>query len=194
MSVTIPMGNRLADAMDWVYDLLTGWTHRWDAAHYFVQRWNNLYYVPRSWLFPYNRLVVRNVPRTYSDPVNRLPHAMFSLLCEYVEREYGPRRPFDEYVADARKSVAEYEAWKAAGNDGYPPNSMYGGYAVAVIELSDLYYWYKGINWDDPVGTPRDDAPQPEWDSWCERLDNLIEKDLPAKCKHLIDNMGAMWT
>lgn len=195
MSVTIPMGNRLADAMDWVYHLLTGWTHRWDAAHYFVQRWNSLYYVPRSWLFPYNRQFIRNIPRTYTDADNRCLHAMFSILCDFCERAHG-----DDGIEGYGKWCSDQLAKRAALLASGTPESELShelncvGQYEAGIAFLELYRWYTGVkDWNNPIGPWRMGMTDEESFAYFTAEDAFADT-FRKNAARLVEHIGAMWT
>lgn len=127
---------------------------------------------------PWNRLRIRNCPRSFTEPSQRTLHAVFSLLCEYVEEQvvdYGTGKY-------GRDGLAERVA-ALAGKPGAEPSHR------QELELLRLYDWYVGVDWSDPV---------PGWGyvngmTWAEayeQFDELAQKNLEAA----VAQRRAWWT
>jgi hypothetical protein len=89
---------------------------------------------------PSNILRLRNVERGWIDRNDRFFHAMFTVLCDFVEKEH-------DGAAGLRKNIAFLK--KATAKD---PND-----AIAARNLREnvaflrLYRWYTSIDWQNPV-------------------------------------------
>lgn len=83
------------------------------------------YYEIRAIFKPYNRIKVRNCPRTWTDRDNILFHGMFSVLCDFIERE---NKNWEEKIKDTESG------WHETNNI-----------------LNNLYVWYNSVDWDKPV-------------------------------------------
>ena len=78
-----------------------------------------LYYRYKHIIFtPSNKLHIRNIPKSWADRSERMFHAPFSILCEYVEKEGGGIDNFDLENGETGDQ-----------------------------EIVDLYTWYNSINW-----------------------------------------------
>lgn len=160
MSLSIPL--------DWTFETATGWMGRWEWTYGIHRRLSDAYYAVRSWFFPYNRLVIRNMPRTFMEPGAQMPHAMFSLLCQFVERSRG--------------DIAAFEKWSQLEGNG------------CLREMLDLYRWYTTINWKDPVGWPGDGSDHDTQMEWADRIEHFESVIVPEKCKQLAGLMRSMWS
>ena len=88
------------------------------------------YYEIRAIFKPYNRIKVRNCPRTWTDQDNILFHGMFSVLCDFIERE---NKDWQERIKNTE------DLWYKANNI-----------------LNDLYVWYNSVDWNDPIPMSED--------------------------------------
>lgn len=155
-----------------------------------------------KWLFrPYNQLHIRNAPRSYMDKDYLMFHACFTLLCNFVEREFT-RTPFNEYV-----KWCEEEWAKPVNEFGYKdmPEHQY----ESAVLFKELYDWYTGIDWNNPVPGPGDHAgwdltpdgfknkntpkQQEAWDSWHKREDEF-HKLCQTNLERLVAHRQSMWT
>jgi len=127
---------------------------------------------------PWNRLRIRNCPRSFTEPSQRTLHAVFSLLCEYVEEQvfdYGTRKC-------GRDGLAARMVWLAT----YPESQQQ---FRDEAELLRLYDWYIDVNWDDP--TPRDRyASDRDWLKADDEFCDLAQKNLESA----IAQRQAWWT
>jgi hypothetical protein len=92
-----------------------------------VHIWHTVQAWWQIWWGPYNRLKILNTPRTYSDPTHRAYHAVFSLLCWYVEKEYDD---LDAYVEQVRQCPEDDWDWSY------------------LFKTHELYHWYKNKDWE----------------------------------------------
>ena len=100
----------------------------WETIERNLASW---YYNTKTSIFnPSNKLHIRNVPRTWYDRSDRLHHAVFSMMCDLVERELGGIDNLEQDIA-ANKDTEGY--W-------------YEQYR----EMAELYRWYTSIDWEDP--------------------------------------------
>lgn len=79
------------------------------------------------WFTPANKLNIRNVPKSWTDRDDIMFHAIFTIICDFVEKEYGGR---DELAEDAE-------------NENAKPQQV----------ILAIYDWYNEIDWSDPVPT-----------------------------------------
>ncbi len=158
----------IAGLCDWIHSLLFGWMWRFEWPFRIDRKIDSVYYTVRSWFFPWNRMRIRNMPRTYMEPGAQMPHAMFSLLCRFVENSRGDMDAFVKWS-------------QLEGN-------------ACLREMLDLYHWYTSVNWEDPVGWPGDRADHDAKMAWAEKSNEFESVTVPAKCKQLVDLMGAMWS
>ena len=129
--------------------------------------WNPIAWRLR-WVFaPYNRLRVRNLPRSYMDRDQTMMHAMFSVLCDFIERE-----------CDGADGMRKDVEWRRKEGDGWAePNA----------ELLRIYEWYCGVDWDDPSDFAKDDE---EWFDRDKEFNKACEDNLASLLKY----RGYMWT
>jgi len=131
--------------------------------------WNPIAWRLR-WVFaPYNRLRVRNLPRSYMDRDWIMLHAAFSILCDFVERECGG-------AEGMRKDIA----WRVREDDHW---------AVPNAELLRIYEWYCGVDWDDPVPFVKEQCEI----SWVDR-EKAFNKTCEDNLVSLMKIRGYMWT
>jgi len=98
----------------------------------------------RDWFHPYNILRIRNCPHTYTDKDVLYFHACFTLLCRYVEREYGNWNEYVDWCWDELKKFKE--------NSDHPTwCSVPTQFEVGLI-FDYLYHWYISVNWKEPCG------------------------------------------
>lgn len=93
-----------------------------------------------KWFTPSNRLVLRNVEAGWVDRDDRLFHAMFTILCDFVEKEMDGPQKFRKILKKTQKD---------AKND--PKDVHLQVYYERMRILYSLYNWYTRIDWQDPV-------------------------------------------
>lgn len=115
---------------------------KWD--YFYLELWYNFtrdfidpwYHPVKSIFFPHNIQKIRNVPRTWTDRCNSSFHMIFSMFCDYVEKE-----------------IYCY-ATKTYGRDGLvariDDNKDKDGWYEVEKEMLYLYDWYTQKNWKDP--------------------------------------------
>lgn len=168
-------------------------------AWWTVQRkCRDAYYWAWSLVKPHNIQRIRNVPRTWNDRSERLPHAVFSMLCDFVERECDGIDKLEARVKAGWEYADKIKAECEAG--GYPlENSTYPllkHQYDAEGAFCEIYRWYNAVNWKMPdgvdwskvkVGAPGEcerirTAEETWWDKETEML------------KRVIDLRGRLWT
>lgn len=106
--------------------------------------WNqisNWYWRTRYRLFaPSNRLKIRNVGTGWVDRFDRLFHANFTILCDFVEQERDGALAMRQHVARCKRR-AHKNPDDAHAQFEYQQN----------LQLLRLYRWYVSINWDEPI-------------------------------------------
>lgn len=108
----------------------------------------NLYTQTAAWyrrttykLFtPSNKLLLRNVGNGWIDRDERMFHAMFTILCEFVEKELDGPEKLRKILRKMRKTI------KNNANDAGFANQYH-----AMRTFYRLYRWYNTVNWDNPV-------------------------------------------
>lgn len=162
------------------------WPKRWLYQHIGFDSWHTFKY----WLCtPSNRQFIRNTPRSYIDRDHRLLHCMFSILCDFIEREYI-RTNWDDYVKWVKQS------WKIGCNKNHPDYDEYNGvpkhqYQSALV-FDKLYKWYNSVNWDDTDDYAKFEKDQ-NWEAWSERerqFEDVCERNMQLLCRHY----QSMWT
>ena len=88
--------------------------------------WDRMVYCTFS---PSNKIKLRNVHRGFVDRDARMFHASFTLLCEYVEREWDGLENLLASIAETPNSL------RARGNK----------------TLAELYEWYNSVDWENHV-------------------------------------------
>lgn len=146
-----------------------------------IKRWcyNNLGFDSLStfmyWLrTPSNKLTIRNIPRSWCDRDNRLFHACFTILCDFIEKEYG-------------HEWKEYVDWciKGQSHNYTLPDYIPKHQRDAAIIFDQLYTWYNTIDWNDPVP-----CPQIEWYTKEQEFEKLRDRNLELLMKH----RNQLWT
>lgn len=165
--------------------------HWWLEYRYrFRQRWIHPWYYPiKDYFFPHNVLKIRNTPRSWNDRSERVVHAVFSMLADYLEREKGGREEFAKKIADVRAYADEKER---QGNEWEPKQCRYQ--ADNDAEILAIYDWYMSVDWENPEGI--------DWSSemTTERCRAISAKEdaFTAKTEEMliraIKTRGAWWT
>jgi len=118
--------------------------HTWIGRKY-----DNTYYFIKDWISPYNVIKLRGLNKHWHDTDDRMFHAVFELLCQYIEREC-PFGSWDDETLHIKDNIegmrALIEDWlgpngTCAKEEGYHscfPESQY----KAALEALELYDWY----------------------------------------------------
>lgn len=152
------------------------------------------YYYAKCWLFKrYNRITVKTLPPTLTDRVEFLPHVMFQVLDDFVQKE----------------AIPGWVDW-----DGTPEHR------AARDKMDELLNWWKNVylkfdsyqNYDESQATPQKEKWVSEDDRGCRvwtlnfneydtafhnkvicREDDM-EEELNKKLQELLEIRGYLWT
>lgn len=113
---------------DWSWPEIQGWTH--DRL---INPW---YYPIRNFIWPHNVQKIRNCPRSWNDRSERVIHCVFSMLSDFIEKECGGIEEFRKQVKAGLAQKGQPDYWV-----GYETEA----------DMVDLYEWYHGVNWKDPI-------------------------------------------
>lgn len=134
----------------------------------------NAWYNFTCWAWKrYTTVKPRNLGHTWCDRSHLLPHVMFEILCDFVEKEYKPDQ--------------ERENW-SINWDSDP------AHAHARDEMLALYEW-----WTEKY-LPNEDYPWHLPEEERNKIDDLLgaeqvwQEELRTNCKRLINIMPYMWT
>lgn len=110
----------------------------WDDFVYEVRVniFHPYYYPIRDYFFPHNVLRIRNTPRSWNDRSERVIHTVFSMLCDFVEKEEGGCTAFSEKIQKGLALKGTEDYWSGVEID---------------LQILELYNWYNSIDWNDPV-------------------------------------------
>ena len=112
---------------------------------------------------PSNKLHIRNLTRDWHDRDVRILHANFSILCDFVEKEYGGLDKLEEDIKYFEDRPAE-DNW--------------GAHLPEKKEMVALYKWYNSINWNDYC------SDTPEYTKMTERTTLVIGADNSVDLNH----------
>ena len=139
-------------------------------------KWQQYVYI----LFtPANKLTIRNIPREFVDRDERMLHANFSILCDFIELEYDGVEKFENLINAEIAEIEKLEMNLASKNMelAYDEDrernyikSRKEGLKVDQTLLS-LYNWYNDINWKDSV---------PETEEYKEAMDKVEYQSAPV--------------
>lgn len=91
------------------------------------------YYWAKDCLFPHNVIKIKTLPRSYSDPREKLLHAAFAMLVQYVEKE---SHIVDwPYMTDVEGKICPYRV-------GEPGREHREASKRAYDTMMDLYQWW----------------------------------------------------
>lgn len=159
-----------------------------EARYSFVRKYVYPWYYPiKDFFFPHNVLKLRNCPRCWTDRSERLVHAIFSMLCDFVEKEKDGR---EKFAADIAESTTPTEHWTPSEYE----IRMIADQDETDKEILALYDWYMGHNWEDPDGT------NAYWESggrdynWAKQLEESQVKKEKEMMLRAIETKGAWWT
>lgn len=152
--------------------------------YYIWRRFRNEYLSYRKWrnwlFYPSNVLKIRNVPRTWCDRDQRLFHANFTILCDFIEKEHHGKKKFDDYVAWCTK---EWEDCGGENQDYDKTGKMFPKHQYEdAITYKKLYDWYTSIDWENV------------WDFDDFKEECAFNELCHNNLKLLIDCYGGMWT
>lgn len=163
---------------------LKWWKNHWRRRVH--ERW---YGFKCRWLKKYNRLHIRTLPPTWTDRSDMLPHAMFQILTDFIDKE----KPFEYFDTEDKYHRNEWQ------------------------ELKGLYDWWHSVylkfdpmeGYDTDKATPRDELFAPTEDGMytmrCNEYDteffmrvrladDEMEKVLGEKMSRLCALRGMLWT
>lgn len=167
-----------------IKDLFTDLFKRdWRELRYdFSRLTSHIMWHVRAIYAPYNRMKIRNTTRKYCfDSESLLFHAAFTILCNHVEQCEGGRSSILEKIKQNNEPSEMPECTQS--------------WAKAFTTMLSLYDWYTGIDWDDPVPSPKnEDAPQEEWTAWAEADIKFHSVECQERLKELIEVRPYMWT
>lgn len=158
----------------------------WTRAWWWIGRtWSDLYYSARAVFFPHNIQKIRNVPRTWNDRSERLLHCVFSMLCDFVEREvydYGTKK-------HGRDGLIARLAWLKI-DDGNTRDHY-----DREMELLRLYDWYTSRDWkNEPAGMKQPSGKdQEQWDEYF-KVEEAFDKEQAEMLARAVKNCGCWWT
>jgi hypothetical protein len=92
---------------------------------------------------PSNKLIIRNVDRSWVDRDYRFFHATFTIMCEFVEQEMDGEAGVERYIKLCNRRANE-------ANEDMEIKS-YQEIAKDHNRMLDLYRWYNEVDWNDPV-------------------------------------------
>lgn len=96
---------------------------------------NRIFRTLRQIIFnPSNKLHIRNLTRDWHDRNIRILHANFSILCDFVEKEYGGIEKLEEDI----------QYWESQ-----PGDDNFGTHIPEKKEMVALYKWYNSIDWNN---------------------------------------------
>lgn len=98
-----------------------------------------------SFFTPSNVLKIRNVPKEWVDRDDRLFHACFSLLCDFIELESGGISEYKQGIALLQKENTEDSGTRTSRQ------------IREQSALADLYDWYNGIDWIGDLVPPTEE-------------------------------------
>lgn len=137
-----------------------------------IKIFHPMYYPILNFFFPHNRLRIRNTPRSWNDRSERIIHAVFSMLCDYIEREEGGIAAFSEKVQ---------EGLSRKGTDDYWPGTD------RRLLMLELYNWYNAIDWKNPVPCKDGDYVRQL------REEDLFWATAVEKAKQALDTSPGWW-
>lgn len=81
---------------------------------------------------PSNKLTIKNIPRSWVDRDMRLFHAVFTILCDYIELEHDNHKQYVEWLEVKKEE----------------DNSLILQWSNA-YDTQKLYNWYINIDWNE---------------------------------------------
>jgi hypothetical protein len=151
----------------------------------FRMKWVNPWYYPiRDWIFPHNELKIRNIPRSWSDRDERLFHAVFSILCDFVEKEHR------DGINSLKEHIVEMESL-------LEKNPELAGQLERTRETVALYEWYTSVGKSDPNfwdQVPDEDIVKHEVFLQVHRKEQQWLALQDTMLKRCIDNRHCWWT
>lgn len=117
----------------WLRIRSSEWCYNFERRY--IDSW---YYPIKDFLFPWRTLRIRNLPRSYTEPSERVFHAVFTLLCCHIDGNEGGRAKFVERIAYHAEQMHDHSHLKA-WHDAY-------------VEMLAAYDFYNRIDWDNPGG------------------------------------------
>ena len=146
------------------------------------------YYIECLLFRRYNRLHIKTLPVTWTDAVEKLPHAMFQILTDFIEEEKPDTHinwdsdPLHRKVRDKMDELynwwhnvyLKFDPWKdfdysKGSSSPFLPNAD-GTYAMNLNEYEKSFY--NTVN----------------------ALEKQMKKELHRRCKELIDIRESLWT
>lgn len=135
---------------DKIKQILFQLQHRFWTYKIFGKNLDDGYYFIKNWISPYNVIKLRALDRDWHDTDEKMFHAVFELLCQYIENEHpfsgfnnttqynkdnvvGMRKTLDDWLGPEGECAKE-----DSGYGGIYPKSQY----LAGLEALDLYDWY----------------------------------------------------
>jgi hypothetical protein len=107
----------------------------------FWNRLSNWYWRTRyRYTTPSNRLKIRNVGAGWVDRNDRLFHANFTILCDFIEQERDGALAMRQHVIHCKRQ-ARKDPQDVRAQFEYQQN----------LQFLRLYRWYVSINWNEPV-------------------------------------------
>jgi hypothetical protein len=143
------------------------------------------YYLKCALWHRYNRIHVKTLPPTWSDRCTVLPHAMFQILVDFIERE----KPFDHFDTsyhqeDWDKIDNLYHWWKEV----YLPFDAYEGYDYSkgtenpFVHHDDGLYRFELNDYDE------------KFYAEVHKKEEAMRLTLIAKMKELCELKDMLWT
>jgi len=155
------------------------WTWYWFEEK-FVKPW----YIPvHNFFYPHNVQKIRNCPRSWNDRSECVFHCVFSMLCDFIEREEGGRNNVFEGIENHREYLAELLAREENNNMARGEAAMLTHQIERETEQLRLYDWYMGVNWNEPVGFPWSEERSEEYFAAQDVFEELCQENLLSAIK-----------
>lgn len=177
------------------------WFVRKTVPRWFSRTWRGYVHDPWYWLkcriwHRHNVVVIRSLPPTWTDRDERILHAVFQLLVDFVEREEHPRGEWSHLNRTREQLV---EAYNTAYEE-CDPEIAAGILKTAEkraddwLEIKALYEWWtveRPARKEAPVGP---DGYDSEWGRASNELDAQRDDEDDAMLHRLIDVRGYLWS
>lgn len=166
-----------------------------------IKRWYRMRKLRRSfWLriknyfFPHNVLKLRNCPRGWMDRSEQFPHAVFSLICDFVEKENGGREKFADGIEGHKKYLAEVKATTTLEHDKDPEIIILTSQIKSETTVLEIYDWYLKVDWEDPEGINWETVDVDKDLEVIRQKEEQWDKDLKSMLMKAIEIHRCLWT
>lgn len=153
------------------------------------EKFRNCYYAVKDYFRPHNVLKIRNMPKSFVDKDEKVFHCVFSVLCDFVEKEHHGPEKYKEYIdmlgvfTEEQKNEKNNEIWIEHSKRQ----------AIEHQKVLDLYNWYISIDWKDPIPFDWATSSNEECQNQCKK-----EIEFYAECtnktKQAIESRSLWWT